>query len=104
MWIGKKIVFVAVHLSIFITQLAWAGAQGRGAALRLSRPLEILVDALTGSVAFYVGVVAIASGGAILAFGADIDKAVQRLAWALMAVGLAVNAANIVNAVFAANI
>lgn len=93
-----------IYLTLWLPSLAWAGAQGRGGQLAIERPLQVLSEALTGTVAYYVGVVAIASGGALLAFGADIDKALQRLAWALMAVGIAVNSAQILNVVFASTI
>ena len=84
-------------LMLFLPALAQASTSS---GMPWEGPLMKVVDSITGPVAFGISVLSIAMAGLSLAFGAQLDGFVQKLAIIALVVSLIVFAVNVLSAIF----
>lgn len=76
-------------------------AGGTGAAdLPYEEGLEVLMDSLTGPVAFGISVIGVVAAGAMLIFGGDMTGFMRSMVFVVLVIGLMVSAAGVLDKMF----
>ncbi|KPF41407.1 TrbC/VirB2 family protein [Rhizobium sp. AAP43] len=83
---------IAVYIA-WMSGPAWAGS---GGSLPWEGPLEQIQESITGPVAGYIALAAVAISGAMLIFGGELNDFARRLIYIVMVAGLLLGATTIV--------
>ncbi len=78
--------------------VAFAG--GTGADLPYEDGLKVLMDSLTGPVAFGISVIGVVAAGAMLIFGGDMSGFMRSIVFVVLVIGLMVSAAGVLEKMF----
>lgn len=77
-----------VLLQFGIAGLAFAGSSGGG--LPWEAPLKVLADSLTGPVALFISIIAMAAAGGTLVFGGELGEFTRKALMLVMAISFLV--------------
>jgi len=75
-------------------------AAGAGGGMPWEAPLTLIVNSVTGSVAFGISVIAIVAAGAMLVFGGEIGQFLKAIILLALVISLIVLATNILTTLF----
>lgn len=92
----KLIPFIYGLLTIAAVAVGTPAAAGSGGSLPLEGPLEQIQESITGPVAGYIALAAVAIAGGMLIFGGELNDFARRLMYIVLVAGILLGATQIV--------
>jgi type IV secretion system protein VirB2 len=92
----KLTLSVAVTLTVVIATMSPAMGSSGGGGLPWEGPLEQIQESITGPVAGYIALAAVAIAGGMLIFGGELNDFARRLVYVVLVAGILLGATTIV--------
>jgi type IV secretion system protein VirB2 len=93
-WKPSPLAYVVALIAIVVASPAFAGSGGGG--LPWEGPLEQIQQSITGPVAGYIALAAVAIAGGMLIFGGELNDFARRLMYVVLVAGILLGATQIV--------